>query len=109
MNELGKKYVFHLKKKIEPTRNFLGIFNLTKGPANTLTPLSQNVISMQISTQTDNHKYRKNVETKKVLFKKMGLKFRNPNFNILCKIAFVLLYKMPILWSSGTVQKQYIT
>ena len=47
---------------------------------------------MQISTQSDNHKYKKNA-IKKVLFKKMRLKFRNPNFKILIKIAFMFLIK----------------
>ena len=44
---------------------------------------------MQILTQTDNYKYRENVETKKVLFQK----FQNPNFNISYKIAFIFLIK----------------
>ena len=46
---------------------------------------------MQISTQTDNHKhkYRKSVATKEVLFQKMDLKFQNPKFNILSKIALI--------------------
>ena len=49
------------------------IFDLTKGPANTFISLSTN--AMQLSAQTDNHKYRKNAITKKALFKKMVLKF----------------------------------
>ena len=37
---------------------------------------------MQISTQTDNHKYRKIVATTKgTIFRKMGLKFLNPKFD----------------------------
>ena len=38
-------------------------------------------------------KYRKNVATKKVFFKKMAVKFWNPNFNILCKTVFIFLIK----------------
>ena len=49
---------------------------------------------MQLSTQTDNHKYRKSIATKKsMLFKKMGLKSRNPKFNILYKIASIFYMK----------------
>ena len=55
-----------------------------KGSANTLNPLSPNV-NTQISTKTDNHKYRENVAAKKVLFKKMCLKFRSPTFNTFAK------------------------
>ena len=29
----------------------------------------------------------------------MGLKLRNPKFNILCKITLFFFYKMPTLWS----------
>ena len=39
-------------------------FDLRKGPANTLTPLSLNV-NDAVLTQTDKHKYRKTVATKK--------------------------------------------
>ena len=74
------------------------IFDLTKGPANTFISLSTN--AMQLSAQTDNHKYRKNAITKKALFKKMVLKFWNSNLNILCDIAFIFFNKMPTLWSS---------
>ena len=36
---------------------------------------------MQISTQTDNHKQRKNVATNEnYILRKMGLKFQNPSF-----------------------------
>ena len=55
-----------------------------------LLPLSLQTLIMQISTQTDNHKYRKSVATKKVLIKKMGLKFQNSKLNTLCKIALIL-------------------
>ena len=44
------------------------IFDLREGPANTLTHLSPNVNNA--STQTDNHKHRESVSTKKVLFAK---------------------------------------
>ena len=44
---------------------------------------------MEILTHTDNKNWRKNVATnKKLLSEKYGLRFQNPNFNILCKIAF---------------------
>ena len=47
---------------------------------------------MKISTQVDNHKYKEKVlQLKKILFKKMGLKFWNPKLNILGKIAFIFL------------------
>ena len=39
-------------------------------------------------TQTNNHNLRENVATnKKYNLKKLGLKFENPKFNILCKLA----------------------
>ena len=40
--------------------------------------LYQQMLIMQILTQTDNHKYRKNVATKKVFFKKNGCKVSKP-------------------------------
>ena len=56
---------------------------------------------MQISSQTDNHKYRKSVATEQIsFFEKMGLKFRNPKFNILGKTPFILFNKMTTLRSS---------
>ena len=52
-------------------------------------------LEMQISTQTDNQKYRESVATEKsALFEKMSLKIRNAKFNILRKVAFVLFIKM---------------
>ena len=54
---------------------------------------------MQIWTQIDNHKHRKSVATKKVRSLVMNMKFRNSKFNILCKIAFIFLNKIPTLWS----------
>ena len=68
INELEKMY-FQLGKNwiLNPLeRCAYQICDLWKVPANTLTPLI-----MQISTQTDNHKYRKSVATKKsIIFKK---------------------------------------
>ena len=39
------------------------------------------------------------LQMKKVLFKKMGDVLK-PWINILCKIAFILFYEMPTIWSS---------
>ena len=47
---------------------------------------------MPISTETDNQKYRNYCNLKSTLFKKIGLKFRNPKFNNLCKIAFFFFF-----------------
>ena len=66
-----------------------GFLTLEKVLLLILLPLYLQMVIVQISTQTDNHKYRKSVVTKKVLFKKMSLKFRDPKFNILCKIVFI--------------------
>ena len=54
---------------------------------------------MPISTETDNQKYRNHCNLKSTLFKKIGLKFRNPKFNNLCKIAFFFFLQMPTLYS----------
>ena len=44
---------------------------------------------VQISSQTDNQNYGKNVATNEnCVMRKMGLKFQKASFNILCKIAF---------------------
>ena len=52
------------------------------------------VLIMQISTQTDNHKYRESAATKRsTLLKKRSVKYWNPKFSILCKIAFIDLLK----------------
>ena len=41
---------------------------------------------MQLSTQTDNYRYRKNnANEKKFILWEMGFKFWNLKFNILCK------------------------
>ena len=86
------KYVFYWEKL-----NFVSIGNFAH-TAGFLTlekvllillPLYLQMLIVQISTQADNHKYRKSVVTKKVLFKKMSLKFRDPKFNILCKLVFI--------------------
>ena len=60
---------------------------------------------IQISTQTDNqNKKKKKVATNgNRILRQMGLKFQNPNYNILCKAAFwnkqTLLNKELITWS----------
>ena len=68
------KYLFHLEKwNFQPTGNFAyntGFLTLRKALL-ILLPLYLQMLIMQISTQTDNHKYRKNVATKKA-----GLKFK---------------------------------
>ena len=52
------------------------------------------MLRMQVSTQADKHKCSKKVRTKKsALFKKMGLKFWNPKFNILYQISFILFFQ----------------
>ena len=91
------KYFFnHGKWNFEPIRNFAHtnrISDLAKGPANTLPPYLEMLI-MKISTQVKNHKYSEKVlELKTLLFKRMGLKFRNPKFNILGKKAFFFFVK----------------
>ena len=59
-----------------------------------LLPLYLLMLIMQILTQTDNNKCRKSVVTiKSIIFKKMSLKFRNPKFNIFCKITFIFYIK----------------
>ena len=51
-----------------------------------------NMFKVQISTLTDNHTLRKNFPIdKKYFLRKMGLKFRSPNLNILSKIALYFL------------------
>ena len=79
------------KRNFEPNGNFAyttEFLTLWKALLIIL-PLYLQMLIMQISTQTDNHKYRQNVRTKNVLFEKMGLKFWKPNFDILCKIEFI--------------------
>ena len=46
------------------------------------------MLTIQISTQTDNHKYRKQAVAKKV-YSLENWKFWNPKFNISCKVAFI--------------------
>ena len=63
------------------------IFDLGKGPANTLTLYLQ-TLTMQISTQIDNHKYRKSVAISIVL--KNGSEVSKPYIQyFICKIAFI--------------------
>ena len=46
-------------------------------------------LRFKISTQTDNHKLRQNVATKKrYILRKMDLKFQKSMFNVLYKIVF---------------------
>ena len=49
------------------------------------------MLIMEISTQTGNHKYSKKVTNKKSAL--LDLKFWNPKFNILGKIAFIFCRK----------------
>ena len=98
INEL-EKYVFNWEKcNFEPIGNFgHDIKFLTLGKALLiLSPLYVFMLILQISTQADNYMQRKTVATKKsIIFRKMGLKSRNPKFNIFRKIT--LIYKMPTL------------
>ena len=73
-------YVFHLKNFVHAT----GFLSLRKALL-ILLSLYLQMLMMQISTQTDNNKSRKNFAAKKVLFEKTDLKSQN----ILCKIAFI--------------------
>ena len=83
------KYVFQREKwNFEPIGNFAyttGFLNFRKALL-ILLPLYLQMLIMQISTQTDNKKYRKSLVTKK-----MGLKFQNRKFKILWKIALFFL------------------
>ena len=95
------KYVFHGEKwNFEPIGNFAHTtkFLTIRKPLLILLLLYLQMLIimliMQISTQIDNCKYRKSVETKKsMLFQTMDLKFWNTKFNILCNIAFIF-YEM---------------
>ena len=80
------------------------IFYLRIGSINTLTPIPPNVNNV-ISTQTDNHKYRK----KSALFTKICLKFWNSKFNILCKIASTFLIKCHKISSRNRVHDICLT
>ena len=69
------------------------------------------MLIMQILTETDNHKCRNSVTTKKSkIFKKMSLKFRNSKFKIFCEVYNIyFLYKIETPWSSEgnkTIQEQ---
>ena len=63
------------KNEILNPLEILRILQISQKALQILLPLYLQMLIMQISTQTDNHKYRSNVATKKVLFKIMGLKF----------------------------------
>ena len=63
------------KNEILNSLEILRILQISQKALQILLPLYLQMLIMQISTQTDNHKYRRNVATKKVLFKIMGLKF----------------------------------
>ena len=59
---------------------------------------------IQIPTQAHNQNLRQNVATNEnCILRKMGLKFQNPSFSMLCKIAFwnkqKWLNKELIIWS----------
>ena len=58
------------------------------------------MLIMQRSTQTGNQKYNKKVTTKKYTIQKSGLKFQNPKFNILPKIAF-FFFLVLFLWRTS--------
>ena len=46
--------------------------------------------------KTDNHNLRENISTnEKYIVRKMGLKFQNPEFNILRKIACYTFFFLP--------------
>ena len=62
------------------------------------------MLKMQVSTQTDNHEYRESGATEQsTFFKTMGLRFWNPEFNILCKIAFICYIKCQPFGVQGSV------
>ena len=95
INELGE-ICFPLGKwNFEPIWNFTHTTEyLTLGNLFLILILSLYLqMLMQISTQTNNHKYRKSITTKKVYSLKNGILFQNPKFNILCKIAFIFYMK----------------
>ena len=50
------------------------------------------MFKIRISTQTENHRQRKNVATdKKYILSKIDLEFPNPKFKLLCIIAYLLI------------------
>ena len=58
-----------------------------------LWPIYIQVSIMQISTETDNHKYRKSIATEKsAFFKNIVLEFQNPKFDISCQTVFILFF-----------------
>ena len=75
-------------------------FDLRKGPANTLTPLPLNV-NDAVLTQTDKHKYRKTVATKKsIIFQKNESEVLKPSIQNFLQKNICFLNKMPTLWGS---------
>ena len=93
INKLGKICFPLGKMKFEPIGNFahtIGFLTLRKVLL-ILLPLYLQMLIMQISTQTDNHKHRESVATKKVVFIKINVKFQNPKFNTLYKLTFIFL------------------
>ena len=73
-----EKYVFHWEKSNFKTLwkfcTYRRIFNLRKDPANILTSLSP-ILIMQISAETDNHKYRNSAVTMSLRFETLNLIF----------------------------------
>ena len=79
-----KKYISYWEKVLNPLALYL------------------QMLIMQRSTQTGNQKYNKKVTTKKYTIQKSGLKFQNPKFNILPKIAFFFFFFLILfLWRTS--------
>ena len=75
-------------------------FDLRKGPANTLTPLPLSV-NYVVLTQTDKHKARKTVATKRsIIFWKNESEVLKPSIQNFLQKNICFLYKMPTLWGS---------
>ena len=89
------KYIFHWWKwHFEPIGNFTHTtgFLILGEALLILLPLYFKMLKKQMLTQADNHKHKKCHNYKKYS-KKMGLKFQNPKFSMLCKTAFTFLIK----------------
>ena len=103
INDLEK--IFHWQKQnFAPTGNFANTTEvLTQGKALLILLLFYlQMIMMPISSQKDNQGYRKSAATKEsTLFKKIVLKFWNPKFNNLCKIAFIYFTNINLLEFGG--------
>ena len=91
----------------EPTGNFAHTTGFsTLGKA--ILPLYLQMLIMQISIQTDNHKYRKVLQLKKSTLKKWVWCFETLNSTFYAKnIQF--FYKMLNLWSSEVTKDHSIT